>query len=166
MMSKRISRRDVLGGMGIGLAELLFSKHIDAAGFFAPASEAGAANGSLTLVAFSNNILRVRVVPLSKLGPASELGIVPRDSVKLLEQPKNPDGSRTVTWGTHKIQVQEGPLRLTITDAAGKVCQELRFDPQGGPVHFRLGDGPVYGMGEGGHPFNRRGTNDTMRNGQ
>ena len=94
-MSKRVSRRDVLGGMGIGLAELLFSKHIDAAGFFAPASEAGAANGSLTLEAFSNNILRVRVVPLSKLGPASELGIVPRDSVKLLEQPKNPDGSRT-----------------------------------------------------------------------
>ena len=167
-MNDGLSRRDVLGGMGIGLAELLFSRNISAAGFFAPipASEAGAANGSLTLVAFSSKILRVRVVPLSKLGPASELGIVPRESTELLDQPKNPDGSRTVKWGAHTIQVQEGPLRLAITDAAGKMCQELRFDAQGGAVQFRLGDGPVYGMGEGGHPFNRRGTTDTMSNGQ
>jgi alpha-glucosidase (family GH31 glycosyl hydrolase) len=167
-MKDSFSRRDVIAGMGIGLAELLFAKNINAAGFFAPtpASEAGAANGSLTLVAFSDRILRVRVVPLSKLGPASELGIVPRETAKLLDQPKNADGSRTVIWGTHKIQIQEGPLRLTITDAGGKVCQELRFDAPGGSVHFSLGEGPIYGMGEGGHPFNRRGTTDTMRNGQ
>ena len=122
-MKDRFTRRDVIGGIGVGLAELLFSRNVNAAGFYAPtpASEAGAANGSLTLVAFSDKILRVRVVPLSKLGPASELGIVPRESAALLDQPKNPDGSRTVKWGPHKVQVQEGPLRLTITDAAGKV---------------------------------------------
>ena len=66
------SRRNILGGMGAGLTQLLFSRYINAEGFFSapvPASEAGAANGSLTLVAFSDKILRVRVVPLSKLGP-------------------------------------------------------------------------------------------------
>ena len=97
--------------------------------FFTPASEAGAASsGSLTLEAFSNNILRVRVVPLSKARTRQRTRYRSEEnSVKLLEQPKNPDGSRTVTWGTHKIQVQEGPLRLTITDTAGKVWQGDSF---------------------------------------
>jgi len=92
-MSREFSRRDVLGGMGVGLAELLFARLSTQRGFLHPhLLLRQAPNGSLTLEAFSNNILRVRVVPLSKLGlPANSYR-----SERLSEvagATKNPDGS-------------------------------------------------------------------------
>ena len=40
------------------------------------------------------------------------------------------------------------------------------LEPSTGAIHFSLGEGPLFGLGEGGHPLNRRGTSDAMRNGQ
>ena len=46
-----------------------------------------------------------------------------------------------------------------------KLRQEVRFDLDSTDVSFHL-NGPVFGLGEGVHPFDRRGTRDDMANGQ
>src|SRR5206468_11317453 len=43
---------------------------------------------------------------------------------------------------------------------------ELRPDPATGKVTFRIGDGPVLGLGTGGPQFDKRGNLDAMRSGQ
>jgi hypothetical protein len=55
---------------------------------------------------------------------------------------------------------------MTIADAEGKTRQQIRLEPSAGAIHFLSGEGPLFGLGEGGHPLNRRGTKETMVNGQ
>lgn len=162
-MSEQFSRRDVLGGLGAGVAELLFSSRIRAAGFGALPS---ATDSILSLIAVDPKILRVRVTQAGKQGVASEIGLVERTWARPLEPAKNTNGIRTVEWNNCKIHVVENPLQVTITDNNGKKVQDFSFDRRTGSVRFQLGDGPLFGLGEGGHPLNRRGTTEAMRNGQ
>src|SRR6185312_6215874 len=62
--------------------------------------------------------------------------------------------------------IDERPWRMAIEDSAGKLRQQLRLDPVTGAIHFEIEEGPLFGLGEGSHPLNRRGTLDSMRNGQ
>jgi alpha-glucosidase (family GH31 glycosyl hydrolase) len=154
-----LSRRGVLTGMALTAANLLFSREMIAA---AQAVPAVGNSHLLTLVAVSEKTLRLRIIQQGKQGPASETGIVPRTWPDPL--PADADGS--VVWGKYKILFKERPWQVTITDAAGKTRQRLQLEPSTGAIHFNLGDGPIFGLGEGGHPLNRRGTVDPMRNGQ
>src|SRR5262249_565593 len=69
------------------------------------------------------------------------------------------------TWGAYKIQLQEKPWGVTIRDSQGILRQQLSFDPATGAIRFHAGSGPLFGFGEGSHPFDRRGTRDAMPNG-
>jgi len=53
-----------------------------------------------------------------------------------------------------------------IQDKGGRSVQRLSIDWQTGVMTFSLGDGPVFGLGEGGPQFDRRGSADRMRSGQ
>ncbi len=82
------------------------------------------------------------------------------------QNPCHEDVNGFVAWEEYKVRIEERPWQITITDGAGKIRQHLRLEPLTGAIHFNLGDGPIFGLGEGGHPLNRRGTADAMRNGQ
>jgi alpha-glucosidase (family GH31 glycosyl hydrolase) len=116
----------------------------------------------LTLVAVSAKTLRLRVIQQGKQGPALETGVVPRTWPEPLPQDRN----GLVAWGEYKVRIAERPWQITIVDAAGKTRQQLHLEPSTGGIRFNLGDRPIFGLGEGGHPLNRRGTVDAMRNGQ
>ena len=73
---------------------------------------------------------------------------------------------QSVRLGNLIVKLEREPLRLTVTDVAGRPIQKLRIDQQTGAVFFNLGDRPVLGFGEGGPQFDRRGSKDEMRNGQ
>jgi alpha-glucosidase/alpha-D-xyloside xylohydrolase len=60
--------------------------------------------------------------------------------------------------------VDESPLRVTVREG-GKVRQQIWFEPDTTNLHFAL-DGPVFGAGEGAHPFDRRGAREAAVNGQ
>jgi alpha-glucosidase (family GH31 glycosyl hydrolase) len=77
--------------------------------------------------------------------------------------------------GTLSIDVRSNPLRLRITNDAGKLIQEIVFESDGN-LSFALDDQPVLGLGEGGPQpekgkpwredpvqFDRRGQLDTMQ---
>ena len=158
------TRREFVSGISLGAAHLLLSRTIHAAEVVAPAQGIPAIGNEhlLTLVAVSPNILRLRVVQQGKQGPAAEIGIVSRDWPEPLQE----SSPGLITWGSFTIHTQQNPWRIAIVDSAGKTRQQIRLEPSTGAVHFGLGEGPLFGLGEGGHPLNRRGTTDAMRNGQ
>src|SRR3984885_150809 len=148
-MAERFSRRGVLAAMTFAAADLLFSREIRAAAQDVPAI---GNSHLLTLTAVSEKALRLRIIQQGKQGPASETGIVPRP----WPEPLPEDANGVVAWGDYKVRIDERPWQMTITDGAGKIRQNLRLDPLAGAIHFNLGDGPIFGLGEGGHPLNRR----------
>lgn len=163
-MGEQFSRRAVLGGLALETANLLFSRKINAAQIFGAAQGVPAVGNThlLTVVAVSAKTLRLRVIQQGKQGPAEEVGIVPRK----WPEPLATNESGIATWGDFKVHLEEKPWRMSIVDARGTVRQLVRLEPSTGAIHFDVGEGPLFGLGEGGHPLNRRGTTDAMINGQ
>jgi alpha-glucosidase/alpha-D-xyloside xylohydrolase len=73
---------------------------------------------------------------------------------------------RVIDCGANRIAASADPLAIRIEAADGLVVQQLRFETDTGSFTFALGDGPIFGLGEGGPQFDRRGSADRMRNGQ
>jgi alpha-glucosidase (family GH31 glycosyl hydrolase) len=158
-MGEYFTRRGVLSGMAVTAANLLFSRELIAA----PQGVPAVGNSHLlTLVAVSEKTLRLRIIQQGKQGPANETGIVP----KTWPEPLSQDANGPVAWGKFHVRIEERPWQITIADADGKTRQRLQLEPSTSAIHFDLGNGPIFGLGEGGHPLNRLGTADAMRNGQ
>jgi len=64
---------------------------------------------------------------------------------------------RTVFWGKLRIHIAADPTSIRVEDDAGETRQQLAVDTKAGNVSFALGNTPVFGLGEGGHQFDRRG---------
>ncbi len=162
-MGKQWTRRVVLGGLAVETAGLLFSRSIGAAQIFSAAQNVPAVGNShlLTVTAISAKTIRLRVIQQGKMGPAAEVGLVPR----AWTEPLPVDGAGVASWGEFKVHLEERPWRVSIVDAAGTVRQQVRLEPSTGAIHFDTGDGPLFGLGEGGRPLNRRGSTDAMLSG-
>jgi len=169
-MGEQFTRRAMLGGMALEAANLLFCRSLGAAEIAGAAQIAGPVQGVpavgnthlLTVVAVSGKTLRLRVIQQGKQGPAEEVGIVPRRWAEPLEV----DGSGVAAWGAFKVRLEERPWGMTIVDAEGRTRQQVRLDASSGAIRFLSGEAPLFGLGEGGHPLNRRGGRDAMGNGQ
>ena len=72
---------------------------------------------------------------------------------------------QTISLSHHRVTIKPAPLTIEVAGAAGKLVERLTFDMSSGGVSFRLGNGPVLGLGGGGSGFDRRGTFDGMNNG-
>ncbi|HZQ53207.1 MAG TPA: TIM-barrel domain-containing protein [Bryobacteraceae bacterium] len=70
-----------------------------------------------------------------------------------------------MAWGGRRVRVTDSPLAATIEDENGTAIQSFGVDDQG-TVTFKSSAGPVFGLGEGGPQFDRRGQTYNMRNGQ
>lgn len=163
-MGERLTRRAVLGGMVLEAANLLFSRKISNAEVFGAAQGVPAVGNShlLTVVAVNARTLRIRVIQQGKQGPAEEVGVVPRE----WPEPLPTDGEDVAAWGEFKVHLQDKPWRVSVVDAAGKTRQQIRLDEATSAIRFSSSEGPLFGLGEGGHPLDRRGTRDAMVNGQ
>ena len=163
-MTREITRRSILGGFGAGAAQLLFRRQLLAAGTLAPqVGEPGKINLSLT--SLTPRVLRISIAPVNATPPTEELGVVDHGRGTAVGPPVIA-GDETLVWGKYSIEVQENPLRISVSEAGRGLRQEIQFDTDSTGVRFRVGNAPLFGLGEGVHPFDRRGTRDTMRNGQ
>lgn len=159
-----VTRRSVLGGFGASLAQLLLRVPLRAE------TRSGSGTGepgrlNLTLTALTPQILYICIAPVDAQPPTEELGVVASPHAVALSDPRIP-GPGTVTWGQQSIRVSEQPLRITVIGHDQRVRQEIQFDTDSTAVRFRIGSAPLFGLGEGVHPLDRRGTRDPMRNGQ
>ena len=123
----------------------------------------------LTIAELSAHTLRITLTPKDgALGQAQlDRGPVlvhrtwPEPALKITELSRE----QTLFLKNQIVTVKSSPLSIEVATLAGKAVQRLRFDETASRVTFRLGDGPVLGMGGGGAQFDRRGTFDAMNNG-
>ncbi|HYK34985.1 TIM-barrel domain-containing protein [Alloacidobacterium sp.] len=171
-MANDFSRREVLRGMSAGAARLLLRERFACMPFlsavFADRTVAGDAVLELSLTALSENTLRITVaaVDVDLAQTFTDDSLMPRAWPPPLVHKELKPGEASVAWGKYSIQASTDPFHLAVKDAGGRPRQELSLDTRTGKVSFSYGDGPVFGLGEGVHPLNRRGTTDAMRNGQ
>lgn len=157
-----LTRRSVLGGIGAGMAELLFHTRIArASSLVATSAEPGKLD--LKLIALTEHVLQISIAPAVAQPNIEELGVVEHPRAALLGKGF---AKADVNWGGYKIQVEEDPLRITALDSGQRVRQEIQFETDSTSVRFRLGNQPLFGLGEGLMGLDRRGTRDGMRNGE
>jgi alpha-glucosidase (family GH31 glycosyl hydrolase) len=68
--------------------------------------------------------------------------------------------------GNLQVHVSPNPLVFTISTLKGRQIQRLKIEPASGVLSFATGNSPLLGLGEGGPQFDRRGSTDSMANGQ
>jgi alpha-glucosidase/alpha-D-xyloside xylohydrolase len=124
---------------------------------------------TLFITSMSEHTLRISLLPVdSHLEPAQAFtanGL--RDQLRppppghiLRQAPEE-----ALTCGKFSVRVTDSPITITVTQE-GTESQRLMLDDTTGRVSFDLFGQPVFGFGEGGHQFDRRGVADVMRNGQ
>ena len=72
---------------------------------------------------------------------------------------------QTLDLKNHRLTIKPLPLTIDVASKSGKLLQRLSFNEKSGAIAFRLGEGPLLGLGGGGAQFDRRGTFDAMNNG-
>ena len=121
----------------------------------------------IVITPVSAHTVRVTVVGVDhgRAAPVSGDGSLVRDSW-------GPPAARFTSLD-RAAHVTAGPLTVTLTPdpltievaRGGRAAQRLVIDRDTGAFTFQTGDGPVYGMGEGGAQFDRRGHADPMVSG-
>lgn len=67
-------------------------------------------------------------------------------------------GNRHVKSGAFEVKFSADPLTIRLETSGGRLVQELKIDATSGNLSFHLGDGPLFGLGQGGPQFDRRGS--------
>jgi hypothetical protein len=160
-----VKRRKVLHGIAAGSGTLLlravFPRPVMAA------VESGPPSLELTVSAVNDQILRVIVAaggePLDRMYEDGSIVVKTQPSlVRVLKT-----GEETTTaWEGRTLRVLTNPLRLRIEKPGGAVIQEIAFQTAPSRIAFSCGSGPLYGLGQGAHKLDRRGTTDSMGSGQ
>ena len=176
-MSKKISRRDVIKQVGVAGASALIQGKIDAHS----AVQVGAAGGrkvleiasravELWVSSVSSQIVRISLHPLGQDGQPEALeydgALVRREWSPPRAKIRSMAGVETIRCGDLRVKVTADPLTVRIVGKNGRLAQSLRVENSTGAMSFLIGNGPIFGLGEGGPQFDRRGSHDPMRSGQ
>ncbi len=161
-----ISRRAALLGLGAtGAASVLGPPVACAAAGLVVAGKPV----ELTITPVGDRIVRISLVPLEAGKPqaipltgalADFPALAPALRVTELSEP------RVVACADVGVSLFPDPLVIRVARADGSIVQDLQIDEAAGGFSFRLGEGPILGLGEGGRQFDRRGAVDRMRSGQ
>jgi alpha-glucosidase (family GH31 glycosyl hydrolase) len=123
----------------------------------------------LQLTPISAGTLRVSLLPITPDGSVPPAATSPELAIGPVAPPlakiRTLPAPETVDWRGRKIRIAPDPLTIVLTDGAGRPCQRLRITPRG-EIHFAGGNGPIFGLGQGGHQFDRRGGSFPLVNGQ
>jgi len=162
-MSQQWNRREVLKGLVAASTAIMISP-------------AEAAQGDKTLgeqvevrvTPVSANTFRLSVLPLNKGLVAS----IPFDGSLIQESWGAPavqlrtETRDTTAVGNFRLKISLNPVRIRVENEHGDVIQQFDWDQSAGVLSFLIGNSPLFGLGEGGPQFDRRGSTDTMRSGQ
>src|SRR5690348_7428228 len=169
-MTDRVSRRDVLKSLGVvGAGTLLGMRFPGEQPIPLGTARIAGNDVEITVTPVSARTVRITIAPLAdgRTKPTPEDGSLvehltssPPTRITELSKP------RRVRAGDLNVSLTPDPLTVRVESSDGHTVQELRIDEATGGVAFPLGDGPVFGLGEGGPQFDRRGSAYRMRSGQ
>ncbi len=124
----------------------------------------------LSITAVTGHTLRVSLLPTQADGSTAPVSdepiVVSRDWPKPMLRTRFLEGARRFELSNLQVTVSPDPLAVSIADRHGRTVQRLEFDRSSGRVNFALGGAPVFGLGEGGRQFDRRGGIYPFKSGQ
>ncbi|HZP06253.1 MAG TPA: TIM-barrel domain-containing protein [Terracidiphilus sp.] len=181
-MKSTLSRRKLLQTASASAAGLLISRRITPAEAAIAGAEAGLpkhapqpnirtgdAGLQLTVVAISQHLLRITLAAvdetIDKYFDDGSLTVRSYPGPLHSQRADQPAQPNDVVWGNLTLHIETMPLRLSVRHPQRGVIQEFTFRSDTNQVLFQYGNAPVYGLGPGTHPLDRRGTKDIMRNG-
>jgi len=167
-MSPQWNRREVLKGMLASTAMIV------------PKRDAAQDASAQDPAPVSGQSVEIQITPVSAC--TFRLSILPVDNASVADIPS--DGSlATKSWGIpiaklransikpisvggFRIKISVAPVDITVANEHGDVIQQFARDESTGVLSFLLGSSPLFGFGEGGPQFDRRGSTDSMHSGQ
>ena len=159
-----ISRRDALKQLGIAGAASAFPRTI-LRGQRSPIVIAGAPV-EIAIASVSASTIRITVAAEGSDGGGAALdddALVREAGGRVLA--RRIGEAATVAAGPLSVRFTAGPPALRITADRTEI-QHLTFDANAPSMAFTLGKGPLFGLGEGGPQFDRKGQAYPNRNGQ
>jgi len=163
-----------MAGLSAVSAGVLLKQRFTYAEVLAPGVEPGkvpVAKGlvgmDVTVTAVTDSTLRISVAAADEsLDRYYEDGsIAPRSFARPMLTLRTDAAGQEIAWGEYTVRIATRPLRIAVEHPRRGVVQELNFRPDLNQIGFSYNNAPVYGMGPGAHPMDRRGTKDIMRNG-
>ena len=74
--------------------------------------------------------------------------------------------AKKIAPGDARLEISFEPITVRVTNAGGEAIQTFTWDEDSRALSFLTGSTPLYGLGEGGAQFDRRGSFERTRNGQ
>ena len=156
-LGNSVSRRTVLLSLAAGAKALAQ----------APGLSLGGRPIEIALTAISPLTVRIGIHPLEN-GTPKPIPITGALIDRNWPQPiriRDLGAPRSVKCGDLNVKISSASL-IQIHAKDGRLVQELKIDEPTGAIAFPLGDGPVFGLGQGGPQFDRKGQLDKMGSGQ
>ena len=167
-MSPRVSRRRAIRDLGLAGAGLTLT-----GGILRSQTPAGLVVAGqpceVAVFAISPDTVRITVRPLRD-GVAAPIALTGHlaeaEPGARIAQSRGGAAVNRVRAGNLIVRLTDTLGTIAIDDAAGAPIQTLTLDPAAAGLTFTLPKGPLLGLGEGGVPYDKKGTTDQMRNGQ
>lgn len=158
-MNSHWNRRDVLRGMAALSTAILVPR--------SAATGASDASTEVHATGLSDHTLRLTIFGAGN--GASQVrtdGSLVKDDWGSPTLLKEGAPAREATVGNFRLAISSHPLRIDVSKQNGGTIQQFDWDADTGALSFLTGTKPLYGLGEGGPQFDRRGSTDAMRSGQ
>ena len=158
------NRRDILKGMAAASTAMVVRSNLSAA-------EDAVSNTSpleIQLTSISAHTFRLSLMPI----PNGSVAAIASDGSLVQESWGPPTSSlrsapsQPVAIGKFKLTISLKPVTIKIANEHGELIQQFDWDESTGAFSFLTGTSPLFGLGEGGPQFDRRGSADAMRSGQ
>lgn len=153
-MSEHVSRRIVIKRVVTAGAGLMLAPTI--------------VRGQATALTVAGTPVEIAIVPVSR----ATVRITVKPIVNRVAQEVVNRGAlvaaaeQRVTSGDLVVRVTEGPSPVITITRGGRTVQRLMLDAVEPTLSFAIGSAPIFGLGEGGPQFDRRGSAYPLRNGQ
>ena len=162
-MNQQWNRRDVLKGLVSASTALVIARGQGTAQEIASVQPV-----EIQISSVSAHTFRLSVYPLNNEAEKS----IPFDGSLVQESWGAPaarlraEAGREFVLRSFRLKVSFHPVSITVTSELGAVIQQFVWDENTGVLSFLTGSAPLFGLGEGGPQFDRRGSTDAMRSGQ
>jgi alpha-glucosidase (family GH31 glycosyl hydrolase) len=161
-MSPRWNRRDVLKGLLASSSAVFIPRQANAA------AQLSELRLEVQITPVSPCTLRLSILPVTNgtVGEISTDGsLVKKDwGTPIAKFQAGP--TRTISAGDLRLKISFQPVSIEVANLKGDVIQQLAWEQNAGILSFLNGSSPLFGLGEGGPQFDRRGSTDSMVSGQ
>src|SRR5579863_6524240 len=163
-MRPQWSRREILRGLAVASTTAMIPSQL-------AAGQTGSATGSqveIQITPVSAHTFRLCLLRLKDISA----GAIPFDGSLVQASWGNAvakfrsDSEHPIAAGNSRLRISVHPVNIGISNERGDVIQQLTWDETSGALSFLTGSSPLYGLGEGGPQFDRRGSTDAMHSGQ